>query len=318
MYNKTRRIIAVVVCIIIGVVMLSACGAKSSEQAMSVTQEHAMEAEGGLSNRVNDKNTSAVQIDETSVQGTHRKIIKSANVQIETQSFDEVTSGILDRTKKLDGYVENSNISGRRGNEKTDIQNRRAYITIRIPEHAFESFLLTVEKMGNVIGSQTRGEDISGQYFDTEARLKALQIQEERLLEILKKAQAVKDIIELERELSELRYQIENLTGTIRKWDSLVNYATIEIEVIEVQKMTEGDSDVFMVSIKRGFNDSVEMVGRMIKGLIILLTMLLPFILVMIPLVFLYVFLKRKLKAKWTAIYLRKKKEHKDFNGDEK
>ncbi|MBB6215963.1 hypothetical protein HNQ80_002054 [Anaerosolibacter carboniphilus] len=314
MYKKIWKNVAIAVCCIIGMMLLSACSAKTAQQAMSAVPEPAAEAAGGLSNTGKDNNRNAVQMNENSIQGNKRKIIKSANVQMETQSFDEVTSAILDRTKMQGGYIEKSDISGRQYNEKRDIQNRRAYITIRIPESTFESFLLAVEKLGNITGSQTRGEDITGQYFDTEARLKALQIQEERLLEILRKAKAVKDIIELERELSELRYQIENLTGTIRKWDSLVNYATIEIEIVEVQKITEGNSDLLSVSIKRGFNDSIEMLGRIFKGFIIIVVMLLPFIFVCIPLFFLFTYLKRN----WDKIRLRKQTETKGRNENEK
>ena len=72
-----------------------------------------------------------------------------------------------------------------------------------------------------------------------EARLKSLKLQEERLLTILSKAELLQDIIELERELSNVRYEIENYTGTLKKWDNLIEYSKVTIDVYEVHEIKE-------------------------------------------------------------------------------
>jgi len=212
---------------------------------------------------------------------TARKIIRTANVELETKEFDKTINIITEKTNYLGGYIESSSISGGRPVNKEDFRNRVASFKLRIPEKSFEQILLDFNDIGNVINVRRGGDDITSQYFDTEARLKSLTIQEERLLEILKKADTIKDIIELERELSNVRYQIESYTGTLRKWDNLVSFSTIDVIVYEVRELKEPEPITLGDRIVNGFAKSIKGIVNLGKELLVALAVLLPIIVVL-------------------------------------
>lgn len=225
---------------------------------------------------------------------TGRKIIKSANVELETKEFDKTVNIITEKTNYLGGYIESSSISGGRPVNKDDFRNRVASFKLRVPEKSFEQLLLDFNDIGNVINISRGGDDITSQYFDTEARLKSLTIQEERLLEILKKADKIEDIIQLERELSDVRYQIESYTGTLRKWDNLVNFSTIDVMVYEVREIQEPEPVTLGDRIENGFKKSIKGIINLGKELLVAVAVLLPiiFVLSIVGLVVFYIIKK--------------------------
>ncbi|MGI6537970.1 MAG: DUF4349 domain-containing protein [Caldicoprobacterales bacterium] len=214
------------------------------------------------------------------VAGMGSKIIKSGAMTVETLEFEETTSAIQRRVQEAGGFIASSNIQGWSREDAKYKPMRTASYKVRIPSEKFEHFMNAVGELGNVIRSESWGEDVSAQYFDTEARLRSLEIQEERLLTILSRAEELKDIIELERELSTVRYEIESLTGTLRKYDNLVAYSTLEIEVREVERITESEKEPVTLWEKIGkrFRDSIEAAGRFAEGVLLFFISAIPFL----------------------------------------
>lgn len=282
--------------------VFSACSSKQQmDQAAPLSESKSAEQESiGFTNNEDAKLDNKTKNKNDSVDGYEgRKVIKSGQISLETREFDKTVDSIIAKTKFLGGYIERSNVTGRGINERGNVLNRRAHFTLRIPEKEFEDFILDMNTLGSVTDSTTGGNDITGQYFDTEAHLKSLSIQEERLIEILKKAEKVEDIIVLEKELSRLRYEIESLTGTLKKWDNLVGYSTLEISVYEVHEVTETRENPRTIGkrMQDGFKDSVKVVVDMFKGLLVFIASLLPFTIIIIPLgLFVLFILKRKVK----------------------
>lgn len=211
------------------------------------------------------------------------KIIKSGYLAMETLDFEETTSEIIRKVQQAGGFIASSNIQGW---SRADLKNkpmRQAHYKVRIPSQKFEQFITDAGELGNVTRNESWGEDVSSQYFDTEARLKSLTIQEERLLTILSKAEELTDIIELERELSSIRYEIENLTGTLRKYDNLVAYSTLELDVREVEEIKEIEEDPVTLweKIVSIFQKSIESAGEIAEGMLLFLIGAIPFLLLL-------------------------------------
>ncbi|MBZ9623965.1 DUF4349 domain-containing protein [Clostridium sp. FP2] len=215
------------------------------------------------------------------------KIIRNGIIQMETLSFDVAVKQILSKTNSMGGYVQSSNISGTSIEAKLSEQSRKGVLILRVPKTEFDAFILEIGNLGSITNKQISTEDVTSAYFDTQAHLKSLTIQEERLLELLKKTGELKDIIVLEKELSTVRYEIEGLTGNLKKWDNLIDFCTLNIELVEVHKIKENPVS-FVGKIVNGFVSSAKSVVDFGKSLILTISILIPY-LVVLSIIFLIV-----------------------------
>ena len=168
------------------------------------------------------------------------KIIYSASATVETTDFDGSIAKLLALVEENKGWVEASSMNGAnyRSIARGSSYNRSASYTLRIPSNKFELLMGSLSEIGNVPYSHTYTENVTSQYYDTQARLTAYQTQEARLLEMMEKAETVEDIITIEEKLTDLRYRIESLQSTLKNWDRQVSYSTISLDVEEVQEYT--------------------------------------------------------------------------------
>ena len=133
----------------------------------------------------------------------------------------------------------------------------------------------------NVVGRSTDVADVTESYTDTEARLKTLRLQEERLLEILSKATELSDVLELESRLSDVRYQIESYEATLRNYDSRVSYSTLHITLQEVVEYSIINSPPQTLGqrLSDGFKDSMRLVKNSAENALVWLVTYLPLVL---------------------------------------
>ena len=117
--------------------------------------------------------------------------------------------------------------------------------------------------------SNTNTDDVSESYYDTEARLETARIKLGRLQELLAKATSMEDIITIESAISETEWDIENLSGTLRHYDALVDYATINVELSEVYKLSGQDEAVttFGGRLGQSFVNGLKAVGNALEDL---------------------------------------------------
>lgn len=203
---------------------------------------------------------------------TQDKIIYSVYAEMETQNFDETIEGIHKMIADFGGFLESSSVNGNNfyttyyGGES----HRSANFVIRIPAERLEEMKTSLSTLGNVPYINTETENISTQYYDAEARLEALNIQEDRLLDMLEKAETVEDMLTIEGYLTDVRYEIESLTTRLNGWDSLVSFSTVTLEVREVVVYTEETPVVrtYWQRVGDDFMDSLDDVGDFFKNLL--------------------------------------------------
>lgn len=214
-----------------------------------------------------------VTADETAAQGMPappdaRKIIRHAHMDLETMEYDAALAGIQRMVADAGGYIESQSQGGgtsyaSRGRYQ---EERYANIQARVPSEKLDEVISSVGGLCNVLSQSESMDDITDSYYDSQARLSTLQIQEERLLAILEKAERLEDVITLESALSDVRYQIESLTAAIRRMDSQVAYSYLNIslqEVVEYQQVQEKPR-TFGERMSEAAGDGVE---SMVKGL---------------------------------------------------
>lgn len=168
------------------------------------------------------------------------KIIYSADVNIETTKFDDSIAALEKMIEEVGGWIESSSISGNNYYQSSHglASSRVASYTLRVPGEKFAGMMNSFSKLGNVPYSHTYTQNVTAQYYDTQARLTACQTQEARLLEMMEVAQTVEDVITIEDRLTDLRYQIERLQSSLKNWDRQVSYSTISLNIQEVQEYT--------------------------------------------------------------------------------
>jgi len=201
-----------------------------------------------------------------------RKIIYSGYIQAQTKNFDADYDNIIDSLQKAGGYVENAHMYGTKPEDWQD-PGRSAELTVRVPCSEFDTFMEMLKGMGDNISSSVSGRDISLEYFDTETRLETLRIREDRLQDLLEKATGLEDIIELERELANVSYEIQMYETNLRDFDSLIDFSTVTItlqEVNEITRVTSSD-DSLGTRIKNGFYSVLNVLADVGEGLLIFL-----------------------------------------------
>ena len=177
-----------------------------------------------------------------------QKLIRTAQMNLETTDFEKAVQGLTDLTEQMGGYFESSSV-GKRSN------GRWADYTVRIPAEKYQSFLDQAGALCHETWRDTQQEDISERYYDTQGRLKTQQIKLERLQALLAKAENMEDIITIESAISETEQMIDDLSGTLRHYDGQVDYATVSISLSEVYKLSNVEEvpDSFMSRLGKAF-----------------------------------------------------------------
>lgn len=176
---------------------------------------------------------------ESKPEPTERKLIRNANYSMETLKYDETVSAVKTLIEKLGGYIQSETSYGEGAIKSNYYVARNSNYIIRLPAEKFNDFYNEISLLGSITNNHTYVDDVSSYYYDTEARLNTMHIREERLLEILQKATKLEDIIMLEQELQDVRYEIENLQGTLNRVDDQVAYSTINLNINEVFEYTD-------------------------------------------------------------------------------
>lgn len=165
------------------------------------------------------------------------KLIRRANLTVQTTEFDKAQEALDTLVIEIGGYYENAEL--RSGSYYNQNSNRSGSYTIRIPAEKYDVFMTQVDGIGYLARKNESSEDVGEVYHDIETRLKTQRTKQERLLELLKKAQSMEDIIALENALTEVEYHIEHYTSDLNRYDGLVGFATINLSLDEMVKIVD-------------------------------------------------------------------------------
>ncbi|MCL2249802.1 MAG: DUF4349 domain-containing protein [Oscillospiraceae bacterium] len=191
-------------------------------------------------------------------------IIYTVFADIETLNFDESMTLVDRLMQRYGAFVENSSVSGvNHASRVHGWQNlRHAWFTIRVPVQNLNAMSSDLEELGNVIHTGQNATNITNQFIDTESRLNSLTIQEERLLDMLRVAADVPDLIAIEERLGDVRHQIESLTTTLNTWRNQIDFSTITLNIMEVEVFTEQPERTYWERIGEGFMNTIRGVGN--------------------------------------------------------
>ena len=251
--------------------LFTGCGSSASNQ--SVMEEAAPEAMAPGDSLSSAGESTGGQLPD------NRKWVITSEVRAETEDLDVTTDAVFAKVNELQGYVEDQDFDN--GSYYGDYASERsARLTVRVPAEKIDEFMETVREKTNVVSSSRNLEDITLQYSDTETRIAALQKEEARLLEFMEQADTMADLLEIERRLTDVHYELENVNSRLRTYDNQVNYATIYLNIREVREYTPVEEPTFLERITTGFVSSVKGVWRGLVDLVVFLVVMSPYLLV--------------------------------------
>lgn len=298
MKKKKALIIVMAAALLLG--LLGGCGSKNLSMEPDTARSYAY-ADGGISyetamaapaamsgagsNAESAADTASIPLPE------NRKWVITMSLTAETENLADAMGLLAEKIQESGGYVESQSISGTAVNSG---RSPSAYITVRVPAEQLDSFVEDVSGMTNVVSSSRYVEDITLRYTDTEGRVKALQTEEARLLELMEQAETMSDLLEIEGRLTEVRYQLENYTSTLRLYDNQVDYATLDLTLREVEKFTPPEKQGFWEKVTSGLADSIVDLGQGMVDVTAWVLIELPYLVLVGLLGWLTVFLTRR------------------------
>ncbi len=249
---------------LLGALLLSGCGTKNAAMDNANPGFTQMTAEmdksdWGLGTNAGGQKFDAVQ-DSSGKEGAEdyqpasEKLIRTITMRVQTKEFETLLSYLEARISEVGGYIQYSRIYG---GDAEYSGYRSAELTLRIPQNSLDPFVSGISENASVVYKTENARNVALEYADTEAHLKALQIEQERFLELLGKAESLDTIITLERHLTDLRYDIESYAAKLRVYDNQVSYSTVSLEISEVKRVVVPESDQSLFSrMKEGFIDT--------------------------------------------------------------
>lgn len=189
---------------------------------------------------------------------SNRKLIRNADLSVETDQFDQLTQTITQQVAAMGGYIENSSVSGGQRLSGGEPASHYASITARIPQEKLDSFISMVEQSGNVTSRDESTTDVTLQYSDLESKKKTLTMEQDRIWALLEKADSLDAVIGLEKRLSEIRYELESMESQLRLYDNQVDYSTVNLNIREVRTFTPTSASSIGNRIQSGLSKNVQ------------------------------------------------------------
>jgi len=154
-----------------------------------------------------------------------KKIIKDGRMGLQVKDLQVAKQQIDTLLKSLGGYYANENL-------KNDNNESGYDLTIRIPEANFEKFVVSTETGScKVLYKEISARDVTEEFADLETRLASKRNALARYNEIMKKANVMKDIVEIEEAIRNLQEEIESSEGRLRYLNDCVNYSTLSLTI---------------------------------------------------------------------------------------
>lgn len=183
-----------------------------------------------------------------SVRDVDRKLIKNGTIELSTADISAMRADMEKVVKDFKAYVssENQNMV----DDKTHYEQ-----VIRVPAGRFDAFVKVVEGLGGEIQFRELGtQDVTEEYIDTEARLKTKKELEVRYLQLLAKANNVKEMLAVEEQIANVRSEIESMQGKINYLTDQVAFSTLTVRYYQTTSPPLGFGSRLVGSFATGWN----------------------------------------------------------------
>lgn len=215
-----------------------------------------------------DMSAASVQEERISEPGQQQKLITDGRIEFEVDELQHARRQITEAVEHYEAYIS----SDEEYNFSKQISTE---LTIRVPADNFEGLLEAITaEAGKLESKQINVRDVSEEFVDIEARLRSKKELENRYIELLGEATAVSDMLEIERQLGQLRSRIESIEGRLRYLENQVSLSTLRVRFYELQLRDRQFGRQFVDDIRVGWDN--------LLGFSLFMVRLWPFILILI------------------------------------
>ena len=255
-----KKFVTLTLALLTVLALLTGCGASSMSADVAMPKEEMAVESPGAAMLDTEYKYGTTAGSGQSVPNTEQKLIKTVRMDVETEDLEALLPQINAKIASLGGYIENQELYN--GSSYSSYRSRNASLTVRIPAQNLNGFVEDVRGASNVVTYNESTENVTLQYVSTESRVKALEVEQERLLELLAKAENMSDLLEIEARLTDVRYELENVTSQLRVLSNQVDYATIHLYISQVKVYTEVEELTVWQRIGSGFKENLRDIGN--------------------------------------------------------
>jgi hypothetical protein len=153
--------------------------------------------------------------------------IKNAFFSLLVKEVRQSVQEIASTASRLQGYVISSSVY-----EVGESGNLRGQVSFKVPQAKFEETLSSLRSLAVSVESETvTGQDVTEEFTDLSARLRNKEATEASLLELMKKSGSIADILEVQRELTQVREDIERLKGRLDYLEKNIAMSTVTVDL---------------------------------------------------------------------------------------
>lgn len=208
--------------------MMGCASRQSAEEVFPVPTETA-----GEPSKSADSGTTLVS-SEAQGETTERLVVKRAEMRVSVADPAEAMRTVVQWAESMQGYVVNSNQWNSTNNGQTYIC---ASVMVRVPAERLDEMMQKVRDLAadpktGVLSETVTGEDVTAEYVDSQARLRNLKAAEAQLVELLDQAPDLEYTLDIFRELTEIRSQIEVLEGRIKYLEESAALSALSVEFV--------------------------------------------------------------------------------------
>jgi hypothetical protein len=263
---------------------LTACDQKKdfTDKSLEPSEVEILNANGNKV--VSAQQTAQQSTTPTNTYASERKVIKKGNISFTSDNLDATEVVIKTALSANGGYI-----SEETSNESDYNASRK--MIVRIPAAQFDVFLKDIsDKAGKLESKNITTEDVTTEFLDLTAHIRIKQALEERYYELLQHCKTMDAIIQMEKQLNEVRTEIETAQGRLNYLSGLTTYSTLTISFYAPNTYI-AEKPTFGAKIKTAFGNG----WKFILQFIISITTIWPLFIFVVLGWYGYRFIKRKM-----------------------
>lgn len=203
-------------------------------------------------------------VDKATAEAADRKIIRNADITIEVPSTTNAQHEVTSIAESHGGFVVTSEAKQRESNDPAQ-RTLDIKLVVRVPSNQFGRAFDEIKKLaGNTPSEQVTSQDVTEDFIDLEARIKTQKALEVQFLEIMRGANKIADALEVQRQIADVRTEIEKLEGRKRFLENRSSLSTINVNIQTPKPVIAVTESGFRQSLREAVSDSVSLASDMV------------------------------------------------------